>query len=93
MCAQGPAPSPIPPTWLYRRVTPDEAERIFTDDRGVPFGAASQAWLELRATVTPADELWIYDSRAHIAPGSCANLGVCVVRHGRVTRHLLIRII
>lgn len=82
----------IPPAWLYRRVTPDEAERIFADERGVPFGAANGAWGELKGAMSAADELWIYDSRKHVGPGACANLGVCLVRGGVVTRHLLVRI-
>jgi hypothetical protein len=82
----------IPMAWLYRQVERDEAERIFADDRGVPFGSACNAWIELCRGLTDADRLYIYDSRAHIGPDACANMGVCVVRHGRVTRHLLVRI-
>lgn len=87
-----PAHPVIPTSWLYRRVTPDEAERIFADERGTPFGQANAAWCELKTAITAADELWIYDSRKHVGPDACANLGVCVVRHGVVTRHLLVRI-
>lgn len=84
--------SVIPTTWLRRRVSIDEAERIHTDEHGTPFGAASGAWKALTASMSGADEVWIYDSRAHIAPGGCANYGVAVVRAGRVRGHLLLRI-
>ena len=82
----------IPVAWLYREVACDEAERIFADDRGVAFGSANAAWLELLRGLSEADKLYIYNSKGHIAPDACANMGVCVVRHGRVTRHLLVRI-
>lgn len=85
----------VPTTWLYRRVTVEEAERIHSDPDshgGRAFGASHDAWKSLKASLTAADEVWIYDSRKHIATGACANYGVCAVRHGRVVRHLLLRI-
>jgi len=82
-------------TWLYRKVTVDEAERIHVggpEHAGRAFGASHDAWLKLRASLSGADELWIYNSKDHIAAGACANYGVCVVRQARVVRHLLLRI-
>ncbi len=84
-----------PSSWLYRKVSVDEAERIHAggpEHAGRAFGASHDAWQKLCATLTAADEVWIYNSKDHIAPGACANYGVCVVRHGRVLRHLLLRI-
>jgi hypothetical protein len=81
----------IPASWLYRQVSRDEAERIFADDRGVPFGPAHSAWNTLTANLSAADTIWIYDSQGK--PGAaCRQLGVCIVRHGHATRHLLVRI-
>jgi hypothetical protein len=85
----------IPLRWLKRRVMIDEAERIHaTDDDagGKAFGAAHDSWQKLKASMTQADELWLYDSAGKEGESHCRNYGVAVVRHGRVRAHLLLAI-
>lgn len=82
-------------SWLYRRVSVEEAERIHTDPSthgGRALGPAHDAWEKMKASMKGGDELWIYDSRAHISPGACANYGLCVVRGGKAVVQLLLRI-
>ena len=90
-----PTPPSIPLRWLRRKVLIDEAERIHTDPDvagGKPFGAASDSWQKLKATITEADELWLYDSTGKESESHCRNYGVAVVRHGQVRAHLLLTI-
>lgn len=75
---------PIPPSWLIREVTFDEAaDRHMVD--GVPFGAINDQWEELLSLSEAGDELWFYDSSSPVGMS-----GYLLVRDCEVVFNLVV---
>src|SRR4051812_40738470 len=47
--------------WLTKRVTVAEAEAAHTHE-GVPFGFSNRAWVAIKQTMLPGDEIWEFSS-------------------------------